>query len=175
MMDSQNLALEDSSYRAGQTLPDVGTSAGAFPGPAELRSIFSSVLPQTVDLPDSMATQGLAEVLVVGDLKSRCSLVTTLQDAGFGVVEATECIGALKHLVDETPQVVIFSERQSLADEIKLLQALRCLTTVPIIVVGSRGFRSADESLLCRADAYLPKSCDVEELLACLHALLTRN
>jgi hypothetical protein len=40
---------------------------------------------------------------------------------------------------------------------------------------GSRGFRSVDESLLCRADAYLPKSCDVEELLAFLHALLTRN
>ena len=174
-MEIRNLAPVDRPYLAGQALPDGGTSAEAFPGPAESRSIFSSVLPETVDLPDIMPGQGLAEVLVVGDLKSRCSLVTTLQDAGFGVVEATECIGALKYLLEDTPRVVIFSKSQSLADEIKLLRALRCLTTVPIIVVGSRGFRSADESLLCRADAYLPKSCDVEELLAFLHALITRN
>jgi DNA-binding response OmpR family regulator len=156
-------------------LPDVGALASDFQDPAELRSIFSSALPQTVELPDDLLAQGLAEVLVVGDLKSRSSIVTALQDAGFGVVEATESIGALKHLLDETPQVVIISEKKSLVDEIRLMRSLRCFTTVPIILVGSGGFRSADESLLCRADAYLPKSFDVETLLAFLHALLTRN
>ncbi len=174
-MDSQNLTPLYSSSLSGQALPDVEALASAYQSPTELRSIFGSVLPQTVELPDSLPTKGLAEVLVVGDLKNRCGIVTALQDTGFGVVEATESIGALKHLLDETPQVVIISEQKSFVDEIRLVRALRCFTTVPILVVGSEGFRSADESLLCRADAYLPKSCDVEALLAFLHALLTRN
>ncbi len=122
-----------------------------------------------------MVGQGLTRSLVIGSFKGRCGIVTALQDAGFAVIEATECVRGLKHVLDLSPHIVIIYEGKTLRDGIRLLRALKCVSSAPILVVGSGNEDSVVRSLLQGADAYFPVSWGIETLSSYIHALLSRN
>lgn len=122
-----------------------------------------------------MVAQVRAKALVIGNYKSRCNIVQELQCTEFRVIEATECIRGLKHVLEEDPNIVIIGAAKTDADAIRLLRAARCLTTVPIIVVGPGSESDIWQSLANGADAYMPKTCNPVTTIAYVHALLSQN
>jgi DNA-binding response OmpR family regulator len=122
-----------------------------------------------------VTTQRQATALVIGNYKSRCGVVKVLQGPEFYVCEATACIQGLKHILERSPDVVIIHQNKPSGAVIKLLRAVKCLTSAPVIVVGCSSAPAILQALLHGADAYLPRRFEAETLLACIHILLSRN
>ena len=122
-----------------------------------------------------MVTPVQGKTLVIGNYRNRCNVIKALAGAEFRVIEATEGIRGLKHIVDEAPNIVIINQGKFLGETIKLLRAVRCLTSAPILVVGPGSEDTMTRLRQNGADAYLPRMFDVATLLANLRILLSRN
>jgi DNA-binding response OmpR family regulator len=122
-----------------------------------------------------VTVQKQARALVIGNYKGRCGVVEALQGPEFYVCEATACIQGLKHIMEMSPDVVIVNQSKSNGAVIKLLRAVKCLTSAPVIVVGCSNRSAIFRALLHGADAYLPRRFEAETLLAYIHILLSRN
>jgi DNA-binding response OmpR family regulator len=101
--------------------------------------------------------------------------VKVLQGLEFYVCEATACIQGLKHILEIGPDVVIVHQSKTNGAAIKLLRAVKCLTSAPVIVVGCSNEPAIFQALLHGADAYLPRQFETEALLAYIHVLLSQN
>lgn len=122
-----------------------------------------------------VTVQKQARALVIGNYKGRCGVVEALQSPEFYVCEATACIQGLKHIMEMSPDVVIVNQSKSNGAVIKLLRAVECLTSAPVIVVGCSNRSAIFQALLHGADAYLPRRFEAETLLAYIHILLSQN
>ncbi|MGH7077814.1 MAG: response regulator [Acetobacteraceae bacterium] len=116
-------------------------------------------------------------VLVVDDEPPiRRFLRTSLQAAGYRVVEAADAAGALRALAAEKPDLLILDLGLPDCDGIELIGELRkpaSQTVPPIIVLSARDDeRSKVEALDRGADDYLSKPFGVAELMARLRAAL---
>jgi DNA-binding response OmpR family regulator len=123
----------------------------------------------------SMTMQKQARALVIGNYRGRCSVVDALQGSEFYVCEATTWIQGLKHILEMCPDIVIVHQSKPNGAVIKLLRAVKCLTSAPIIIVGCSNEPAIFQALLHGADAYLPQRFEAETLLAYIHILLSRN
>lgn len=122
-----------------------------------------------------VTVQRQARALVIGNYKSRCGVVKILQGPEFYVCEATACIQGLKRICEMRPDVVIVHQKKPNGAVIKLLRAVKCLTSAPIIIVGCSNEPAIFQALLHGADAYLPRRFEAEILFAYIHILLSRN
>ena len=122
-----------------------------------------------------MVTRVQGKTLVIGNYRNRCNVIKALQGADFSIIEATEGIRGLKHVMEEVPNVVIINQGKAIEETVRLLRAVRCLTSAPILVVGPGDEDAVTRSRLNGADAYLPRMFDVGALLAHLRILLSRN
>ena len=122
-----------------------------------------------------MVTRVQGKTLVIGNYRNRCNVIKALAGAEFRIIEATEGIRGLKHIIDEAPNVVIINQGKSIEETIRLLRAMRCLTAAPILVVGPQDEEGISRLRLNGADAYLPRMFDVGTLLAKMRILLSRN
>ena len=122
-----------------------------------------------------MVTRVQGKTLVIGNYRNRCNVIRALRGAEFSIIEATEGIRGLKHVIEEAPNVVIINQSKVMEETIKLLRAIRCLTSAPILVVGPGDEYAVARSRQNGADAYLPRMFNVETLLANLRILLSRN
>jgi DNA-binding response OmpR family regulator len=123
----------------------------------------------------SMTMQKQARVLVIGNYRGRCGVVDALQGPEFYVCEATACIQGLKQILEMCPDIVIVHQSKPNGAVIKLLRAVKCLTSAPVIIVGCSNEPAIFQALLHGADAYLPQRFEAETLLAYIHILLSRN
>jgi DNA-binding response OmpR family regulator len=123
----------------------------------------------------SVAMQKQARALVIGNYRGRCGVVDVLQGPEFYVREATAWIQGLKHILEMYPDIVIVHQSKPNSAVIKLLRAVKCLTSAPVIIVGCSNEPAIFQALLHGADAYLPQRFEAETLLAYIHILLSRN
>jgi DNA-binding response OmpR family regulator len=123
---------------------------------------------------------GLSEVesapttLIIDADENRESVVPALRDAGYQVIEAVESGEGVRHILDDSPRIIIVGEEMPPIDGVELLPLLRRLTGSPIIVLGSGGEMALVRALFQGADFYLTRPVNLSELLARIRALLRR-
>jgi DNA-binding response OmpR family regulator len=117
-----------------------------------------------------------ARVLVVeDDENARTLLRRVLQRHGLEVVDAPDAAGALRHLFDTRPDLVVLDLHLPDLTGRTLLARIRELTDVPVMVVtGESDEESCVSTLRAGADDYMRKPFGVQELLARVEALLRR-
>ena len=120
-------------------------------------------------------TQLKPRALVIGNYRGRTGIINALRGTEFGIIEATEGCRGIKHVLEDAPSVVIISAGVTRDDAISLLRAIRCLTSAPIVLVGSG--RESDSSLALRhgVDAFVPQSRHLEITSVYVKTLLSRN
>jgi len=112
--------------------------------------------------------------LIIGTDQNRQSVVLALQDAGFRVIEAGESGEGVRHTLDDSPRIIIVSEKMPPINGVDLVPLLRRLTESPIIVLGSGGEMAMVRALFQGADFYLTRPVNARELIARVRALLRR-
>jgi len=117
-----------------------------------------------------------ARVLVVEDDESaRTLLRRVLQRHGLEVIDAPDAAGALRHLFEARPDLVVLDlQLPDLAGQ-TLLTRIRELTDVPVMIVTAESDEeSCVSTLRAGADDFMRKPVGVQELLARVEALLRR-
>ena len=122
-----------------------------------------------------MVTQTKPRALVIGNYRVRTSIIDALRGSAFEIIEATEGKRGLKHIIDDAPSVVIISGASKGADQFSLLRAIRCLTSAPILVIGTGCETSANEAVFHGANGFIPQSRHLEMTSVYVNTLLSRN
>ena len=117
----------------------------------------------------------MPKVLVIeSDVASQGLLDALQYFPGFTLLKEQQSANGLRTAVEAIPQLIIVDESMPPLDGIELLPLLRSLTDSPIIVKGAGGRQAAAKAMLQGADVYLVRSVSVNEVLARVHALLSR-
>lgn len=104
------------------------------------------------------------------------ALRITLAAHGYDVVAAPDGQAAIALAAKEHPDVVMVDLGMPRLDGVRVIEALRGWTSVPIIVVSGRtGSGDKVEALDAGADDYVTKPFQIDELLARLRALSRRT
>ncbi len=104
------------------------------------------------------------------------ALRITLAAHGYDVVAAPDGQAAIALAAKEHPDIVMVDLGMPRLDGIRVIEALRGWTDVPIIVVSGRtGSADKVEALDAGADDYVTKPFQIDELLARLRALSRRS
>ena len=122
-----------------------------------------------------MVTQQKPKALVIGNCRGRAGIIDALRGTAFAIIEATEGRRGLKHVLEDAPSVVIISAGITGADAVSLLRAIRCLTSAPILLVGSGRGTDTGQALSHGADAFVPQSRHLEMTSVYVNTLLSRN
>ncbi len=122
-----------------------------------------------------MVTQLKPRALVIGKCRGRAGIIDALRGTVFEVIEATESRSGIKHVLEDAPSVVIISVSHAGADAVCLLRAIRCLTSAPILLVGSGRETDTAAALFNGADAFVPQSRYIETTSVYVNVLLSRN
>jgi DNA-binding response OmpR family regulator len=121
-------------------------------------------------------TMHCKRLVFIDNHESRRHLIVALREAGFKVIESLESEDGVRHVVEDAPHSIFMSEAMPpISDGTELLPVLRCLTTSPIVVLGSGDETAVVWAFLEGADAYLVREVSIRELLARLNALLRRH
>ena len=116
-------------------------------------------------------------ILVIDDDQELCGLIKDyLEPFGYEVVAAHDGISGAERGVEETFDAIILDVMLPGIDGLEVLRRLRAHTTVPILMLTSRG-EETDRiiGLELGADDYLPKTFSSRELLARLRAVTRRS
>ena len=115
-------------------------------------------------------------ILVVDDERAiQRFLRPSLEENGFGVLEAGTGKSALDLAVSKKPDIILLDLTLPDMDGLEVLKRLREWTSTPVIVLSARGQETDKISGLDGgADDYLTKPFGVEELLARIRAALRR-
>jgi len=113
-------------------------------------------------------------VLIIDRDERRRSMARALQQAGFKIIEAVESSDGLRYLRGSIPRIVIMGEDMPPIDNLELLTALRGLTDVPIMVMGSGSRGALAHALIRGADVYLERTVSTRVFLARVQAVLRR-
>jgi two-component system KDP operon response regulator KdpE len=104
------------------------------------------------------------------------ALRITLAAHGYEVVAAPDGQAAIALAAKEHPDIVMVDLGMPRLDGVRVIEALRGWTAVPIIVVSGRtGSADKVEALDAGADDYVTKPFQIDELLARLRALARRT
>ena len=112
--------------------------------------------------------------LIIDRDERRRSMALALQQAGFRIIEAVESSDGLHYLKGSVPRIVIMGEDMPPIDNLELLIALRGITDVPIMVMGSGNRGALIHALVRGADVYLERTVSPRVFLARVHAVLRR-
>ncbi len=105
-----------------------------------------------------MVTQTKPIALVIGNYRGRAGVIQALKGTAFQIIEATEVRRGIKHVLEDEPSVVVIGGFCDDAGCLNLLRAIRCLTSVPIIVIGS-GWETCESELIHQgASGFVPRS-----------------
>ncbi len=122
-----------------------------------------------------MVTQTKPKALLIGNYRGRAGIVQALRGSAFDILEATEGRRGIKHVLEDSPSVVIISGSTGDASHLNLLRAIRCLTSVPILVIGSGRETCANEFLFHGASGFVPYCRRFEMTPVYINTLLSRN
>ena len=122
-----------------------------------------------------MVTQTKPRALLIGNYRGRAGIIEALRGSAFEILEATEGRRGIKHVLEDSPSVVIISGSTRDAGHLSLLRAIRCLTSVPILVIGSGHETCANEFLFHGANGFVPYCRRFEMTSVYINTLLSRN
>ena len=122
-----------------------------------------------------MVTQAKPRALVIGNYRGRSGIIEALRGSAFDIIEATEGRRGLKHVLDDAPSGVIVSGATHGPDQFSLLRAIRCLTSAPILVIGTGRETCANEVLFHGANGFVPHCRHLEMTSVYVNTLLSRN
>lgn len=116
---------------------------------------------------DSLATPGPSILVVEDDRNLSRVFATTLEIAGYRVLEASNGQRAIEEVRTRNPDIILLDLGLPDVDGLSLVPQIRSHTSVPIIVVSGRE-QAAEKvkALDAGANDYLTKSFSVPELLA---------
>ena len=116
-------------------------------------------------------------ILVVDDEEYvRILLQRTLEEAGYGVVTATNGREALDKLTQSNMSLVLLDIRMPELDGFATLKLIRQQSEIPVIMItGMRDVISLDRALGLGADDYVRKPFRTAELLARVKVKLRRS
>jgi PleD family two-component response regulator len=121
-----------------------------------------------------LAARNALTALIIDRDERRRNTALALQQAGFRNVEAVESATGLRYLRDSVPRIVIIGEDMPPVDNLELLTALRGISDVPIMVMGTGNRGDLIHALIRGADVYLERTVSTRVLLARVHAVLRR-
>jgi DNA-binding response OmpR family regulator len=114
-------------------------------------------------------------LLVEDDAEIRRALIHALTELGHAVANVPTAMGAIQHIVDHRPDLVVLDLGLPDVDGLKLLGMLRAVSDVPIVVATARDEESAIvEALNQGADDYVVKPFSAPQLDARIRAVLRR-
>ena len=118
----------------------------------------------------------MTTVLVIeDDAPLRRALRISLNARSIDVVDCATGEEGLVRVADRRPDVVLLDLGLPDLDGIEVLRRLRAFTDVPVVVITAREQQQDKIAALdAGADDYVTKPFDVEELLACVRAVLRR-
>lgn len=122
-----------------------------------------------------MVTQVKPRALVIGNYRCRTRIIDAMRGSPFQVIEATEGLRGIKHVLEDGPSVVIIGGVTNGGDHLSLLRAIRCLTSAPILVIGSGRETCTSEFLFHGANGFVPHSRHLEMTSVYVNTLLSRN
>ena len=122
-----------------------------------------------------MVTQVKPKALVIGNYRCRSRVIDALRGSAFQVIEATEGLRGIKHVLEDGPSIVIVSGSSKGAAHLSLVRAIRCLTAVPILVIGTGQEMCANDFLFHGANGFVPHSRGLEMTSVYVNTLLSRN
>ena len=110
------------------------------------------------------------------DPKEREKMISTLEQAGFDIVAASNGEQGIAKIRQRRPNLIVIAETLPLIDGDQICPRIRQVTTIPIIVLGSKQKESAGiEMLESGADVYMTSPLNFKELVARVHSLLRRT
>lgn len=122
-----------------------------------------------------MVTQAKPKALVIGNYRGRSGVIDALRGSAFDIIEATEGLRGIKHVLEDSPSVVIISAELNGSNLLPVLRSIRCLTSVPILVIGAGRETSANEALIHGASGFVPQCRNLEITSIYVNTLLSRN
>ena len=129
--------------------------------------------------PDRVTPAGAARVLVADDNADMRIYLERLLEPTFNVETVADGEAALEVIRSRPPDLVLADVMMPRLDGFELLEAVRRdprTAAVPIMVLSARsGAEAASEGLRRGADDYLPKPFVAEELVARVHANVSRG
>jgi len=116
-------------------------------------------------------------LLVEDDAEMSKVLARTLEKRGYSVTACFDGVSALRHINDETCDLILLDLNLPQLDGLHILQRTRTRgIATPVIILTARGaVGDKVAGLNSGADDYLAKPFDLEELDARIRALLRRN
>lgn len=116
-------------------------------------------------------------LLVEDDAEMSKVLARTLEKRGYSVTTCFDGVSALRHINDETCDLILLDLNLPQLDGLHILQRMRTRgIATPVIILTARGaVGDRVAGLNSGADDYLAKPFDLEELDARVRALLRRN
>lgn len=118
----------------------------------------------------------MIKVLIVHkDKKIRQLVGKALNQEGFETVTVSDSLQGIRALYRTSPHLVIAGQELSLLNSEDFCIRLRRVSSVPLIVLGSRnGEATLVRILEMGADAYIPPPLDVQELIARVQSFVRR-
>ena len=115
----------------------------------------------------------LKALIIDSDAAAVSSIASTLSQAGFDALNASDCTEGLAKVEKARPHLVLLAETLSNSGE--TCSRIRICYNIPVIMLGSSIGREAwDQAVALGADAYLRKSISKLELIARAKAILRR-
>ena len=110
-------------------------------------------------------------LVIVNEAALRGQIVPTLRRANFSVIAVSSSRQGWNTLFEEDPDLIIMGEESS-----PLASRIRQVSSVPIIVLGSKGNKIAlVRTLVSGADCYMTTPLNLDELLVRIRVLLRRS
>ena len=113
-----------------------------------------------------MADPSSYVLILESNVEQSRALATAFREAGYDAKEEAQPGQAVLRVMEQEPRVILMSEEMASLEGVDLLPLMQRVTSVPMVVLGSRGQTSAANALLngLRSVDLFPELIEVGDL-----------